>query len=287
MAEVTQNSALMGIGKIVMYVFVVIAIIFIIMYTYNQYKRYQYNNPMLVKDPKHATSELVIKGDTAPQSIEGKQFSYSYWMYINEWEAGRPKCVFYRGDADCKSAAPSVWLYPNQNNLMVRVNTEQNNPENATLYGDNTLGDGSGTNMNPNEWIKTNRSEQDKYMVYFSDKIVCDVSNIPLQRWVHVVVTLWDRSLDVYINGKLARSGVLSSPPVLNNGDIHINKDGGFNGYMSKMQYFNTTLNPHSVLKLYREGPMPGQWWWNKILDEMKFGFNFNADNTTQPTTNM
>ena len=46
---------------------------------------------------------------------------------------------------------------------------------------------------------------------------VCDVPNIAIQRWVQVGVVLQNRTLDVYINGKLARSGILQGIPKMNN----------------------------------------------------------------------
>ena len=37
----------------------------------------------------------------------------------------------------------------------------------------------------------------------------CTVDNIPLQRWVNIIVSLNGRTMDVYINGKLTRTCVL------------------------------------------------------------------------------
>ena len=82
----------------------------------------------------------------------------------------------------------------------------------------------------------------------------CDIIDLPLQRWNHVVVVLWNRSLDVYLNGKLARSCTLPSVPILNNGNLYINQDGGYKGDMSNLRYFNRAINAEQVYDIYKNG---------------------------------
>ncbi len=83
----------------------------------------------------------------------------------------------------------------------------------------------------------------------------CDVRNIPLQKWVHIVYVLNNRTVDLYIDGKLERSCVLRGVPVLNNLPVQVAYGGGFYGQIAKMQYFTRPINPNEVTEIYSEGP--------------------------------
>merc|ERR1712070_804360 len=47
---------------------------------------------------------------------------------------------------------------------------------------------------------------QDPQLIDYSTRAKCDIINIPLQRWVHLALVMHNKTLDVYLNGKLARS---------------------------------------------------------------------------------
>ena len=82
----------------------------------------------------------------------------------------------------------------------------------------------------------------------------CDLVNIPVQRWVHVAMVLVNKTLDVYLNGKLSRSCTLDDVPRLNKGDIYINLDGGFNGELSDLLYTNQAMSAKDIYSLYLSG---------------------------------
>jgi len=83
----------------------------------------------------------------------------------------------------------------------------------------------------------------------------CDINNIPLQKWVHIAYILNNRTVDIYIDGKLERSCVLRGVPILNNNSVSVANDGGFYGQIAKMQYFTRALIPSEVSEIYSEGP--------------------------------
>ena len=82
----------------------------------------------------------------------------------------------------------------------------------------------------------------------------CDIVDIPLQRWVHIGVVLWNRSLDVYLNGKLSRSCALKGIPNINDGNLYVTQNGGFKGDMATLRYFNRALNASEVYDIYKQG---------------------------------
>ena len=85
----------------------------------------------------------------------------------------------------------------------------------------------------------------------------CDVVQLPIQRWVHVAVTLWNRTADVYINGKLNRSCILENVPKINyKHNLYVLQNGGFNGKLAQLRYYNRALNATEVYSQYSKGPL-------------------------------
>jgi len=107
-----------------------------------------------------------------------------------------------------------------------------------------------------NSYSKLKSMNPDYYSEFELDSnLPCDIIDIPLQRWNHIAIVLWNRSLDVYLNGKLARSCTLRSIPQINNGPLWITQNGGFKGDMASLRYFNRAINPEEVYKLYKSSP--------------------------------
>ena len=61
--------------------------------------------------------------------------------------------------------------------------------------------------------------------------------------------------LDVYINGTVKKSKILDSIPKQNNGDLWVNLFGGFDGYLSKLRYYDEALQYEEIQQIIKEGP--------------------------------
>jgi hypothetical protein len=84
----------------------------------------------------------------------------------------------------------------------------------------------------------------------------CVVPNIPLQKWTNIIVTLNDKSLDTYLNGKLVKTCVLASPAAsLSSADVHLTPNGGFNGFTARFKYWGSAVNPQQAWNVYKQGP--------------------------------
>ena len=79
----------------------------------------------------------------------------------------------------------------------------------------------------------------------------CDIVNVPLQRWINLTVVLQNKTLDVYLNGDLKRSCILENIPKLNNGDVYVTHNGGFNGYIADMIYKNKASTADEINNSY------------------------------------
>ena len=129
----------------------------------------------------------------------------------------------------------------------------------------------SGTNCAPGIWLAPNKNNLIvKTRVLGKDKPqICDVANIPIQKWVHIAYVLDNRTVDVYVDCKLERSCILAGVPFLNNNKLHLfpknqssnseyNTDDnktGFLGQLSSLRYFSHALKPVDIARICNEGP--------------------------------
>jgi hypothetical protein len=107
----------------------------------------------------------------------------------------------------------------------------------------------------------------------------CNVPNVPIQKWVSCIVSIYGRSMDVYINGKLVRTCILENVAKLNKSDIKITPNGGFSGYTSSFQFIPDATNPEEAYNIYKKGN--GTNFLASILGKYKFRVEFLKDNQT------
>jgi hypothetical protein len=102
----------------------------------------------------------------------------------------------------------------------------------------------------------------------------CSVPNVPIQKWTNLLVTLNNKSLDAYVNGKLVKTCVLPDLPVVNpEAAVYLTPDGGFSGYTTRFQYWSTPISPQQAWNVYKRGP--GGNIFSSLLNQYKIQFNF------------
>ena len=92
---------------------------------------------------------------------------------------------------------------------------------------------------------------------------ICDVENIPLQRWVNINVAVHDNVIDIAMDGQLVKSCILSGAPYISTEEsLYVSPKigssgaaGGFNGYLSNLQYTNKSLPLNKIYQIYKNGP--------------------------------
>ena len=84
----------------------------------------------------------------------------------------------------------------------------------------------------------------------------CVVKMIPLQKWVHIVVSVYNQVVDIYIDGQLSSSCVLKKFPALNTTDVQVTPDGGFSGMISRVKFTNSAMTIQQAKTIYYEGPI-------------------------------
>ena len=183
--------------------------------------------------PLDGKVKTVIPASSVPitQSADnGLQF----WMYIKDWDHnfGKSKGVIVRKDStNATLSNPNITLHPTDNSLNVSV----------SIYGSGT----GAASSNPAGANSTSAS---------GDIYTCTVENVPLQTWFAVSVTVFQRNLDVYINGKLVKSCVLPGVPRPAAGDIVVGSNGGFSGSICNVHAYPTMLGPSDAASFFSAG---------------------------------
>lgn len=82
----------------------------------------------------------------------------------------------------------------------------------------------------------------------------CSVSNFPLQKWTNVIVSQYNSVIDIYIDGKLASSCVLDGFPLIDEEMAVLCPDGGFDGSISRLSVYNTSVTQDMAREIYNKG---------------------------------
>jgi hypothetical protein len=178
-------------------------------------------------------------------------FTYSMWFYVNDWNYrfGEEKVIFSRLNGDNK-AGPVISFDTMENNILVTLSTYPTAVTAAALSngGANAVGanaggaNAGGANVvnNANSTSQTNR-----YIV----------KNFQLQKWVNLIISVYGRTLDVYLDGKLVRTFVLPGIAKISpTSNANITPNGGFDGATSSFQYWANATNPQQAYNIYKNG---------------------------------
>jgi hypothetical protein len=179
--------------------------------------------------PVDGKTKTIIPAGEVPAGA-GLDYGIQYWMYISNWDYkfGQDKEILKRvSPNDANVVGPRIFLAPTENTLHVRVSLYPNDVRAASAAP------GSGTN---------------------GDSFTCSVENVPLQSWFAVSVTVFQRNLDIYINGRLVKSCVLPGIPKPALGDIILADNGGFAGSICNVNGYSTMLSPDDTKSFHAKG---------------------------------
>ena len=174
---------------------------------------------VIPQDPSSNGHITIHRSDNANNGIE---FTWSVWIYIEnlQYLEGQYKHIFYKGNSNLESNGLN---FPNNApGLYIAPNT------NALVVMMNT------------------------YNVINEETIIPD---IPLNKWVNVIIRCQNTTLDVYINGTITRSVQLTGVPKQNYGDVYVAMNGGFDGNISDLWYYSYALGTSEIQSIAKNGP--------------------------------
>ena len=228
--------------------------------------RYLISDPYTLSGVQDATVSSTIAASslaTNDSSVPTSSFAYSIWFYINNWNYryGESKVIFGRMGAKSgensghvdgingMDPCPAVVLGDIENNITVSLGCYPGVDQEPTTAGGKTV-------------IHT-----------------CSVANVPIQKWVNLVVSVYGRSMDLYIDGKLVRTCLLPGVAnVNNNSSVYITPLGGFEGWTAKFQYYPDSLNPQEVWNIYTKGYTS----WSSMFNSYQLQLSIVENGTTQ-----
>jgi hypothetical protein len=203
-------------------------------------------SPHLIDGMVDATQMIVFNQDPSSNgavtiyrsvnATDGIEFTWSSWLFINtlETNAGIYKHVFSKGNSDL---TPNGIIQPNNApGLYIAPNT------NALVVIMNT------------------------YDVINEEILIPD---IPLNKWVNIILRCQNTNLDVYVNGTIARSINLVGVPKQNYGDVYVAMNGGFDGYISNLWYYNYAIGTKEIQNIVSKGPNTTMIGGNGLSDKM------------------
>jgi hypothetical protein len=174
---------------------------------------------IITQNPNTTGSKTVYRSVNQGKGIE---FTWSVWINISQinYDKDEHSTIFYKGNNNTNDEGLN---YPNNS---------------------------------PGLYLKPLSNDLLLVMNTFS-KIneEIEISDIPLNKWVNIIIRCQNRTIDVYVNGTITRSLELGDVPKQNYGDVYVGTNGGFYGYISDLWYFDHALGPGQIMDIVKNGP--------------------------------
>jgi hypothetical protein len=181
------------------------------------------NVPLVIKQDPSLNGSIPIQRSN--NESDGIEFSWSIWLNITD--LGKTKQyqhIFHKGDNAIQTTGDR---------------TGMNFPNNA-----------------PGLYISPQTNELVVIMNTFTTiNEEVRIPNIPMNKWMHIVIRVENNKLDVYLNGSLAKRHILGNVVKQNYGNVNVALNGGFQGYISDLRYFDHSLSPGEINNIVYAGP--------------------------------
>jgi len=233
-----SNSAIMNFAFVIMVIIVFVIVLQMSITFLSSIFNNTKGNPYLIngmvqgknmieieQDPTNSDSVTLVR---SPNENDGVEFTYSTWIFIDdlEYNKGQFRHIFHKGD-------------------------------DTMNYDDDTIGAGlSYPNNAPGLYLAPYKNDLIVVVNTFQnviEKVV--IQNITLNKWINVIIRCENKTLDVYINGSIARRHILSGLPRQNYGNVFACMNGGFSGNLSSLRYFNYAIGTRQIENIIFWGP--------------------------------
>jgi hypothetical protein len=228
---------------------VIIVVVLIILYYFYYWVTTTSTTLSLLREGegKAFKPNIEIPQDKLKKTGGSNNFTYSIWIYIDNWNHlhGYEKVIFQRGKGPTPTPSPKVSLGAFENNLTISLD----------VYA-------------PSATTSTDESSM--------------LSNIPLQKWVNVLYSVYGRTLDTYLDGKLVKTKVLKGTVKIDDEQPIIlfpagdGSTGGFGGKITTFKYWPTASNPQEAWDIYTSGY--GSNIFGNLLDKYRLQVSFMSD---------
>lgn len=177
------------------------------------------------QDPKVSTATVNLS-ENQPTGIE---FTYSVWLNFNGIAGNTEERHIFNKGIDAKSEssnAPGLYV----------ISDVSNGTNKLKVYMDTFETVGNIAN-------------------YDEQRASVEINDIPMNKWVNVMIRMQNRLMDVYVNGVLTKHVDLQYVPKQNFGDVYVCQKGGFSGKLSNLRYYSKALNVFEINGIVAWGP--------------------------------
>ena len=206
--------------------------------------------------------DAAVSKSVALTSIDSSKSNYSFsvWTYINDWGVnyGKRKNILVISDGPSSFYYFALNFAQTTNDLQIYVRTQ------------------------------SSTSTTNSYTTDSGITATCGVTNFPLQTWVNISVSVYNRAIDVYIDGKLIKTCSMSdvAKPIPTGKSINIGGEitnssnlPGFSGYIASVLYNSDVFSPKEAWDIYARGYNNSAFDLN-VLKRYKLQMSFLKDNS-------
>jgi len=184
------------------------------------------NNPVSTNTQNIIGSYDALNGIT-PSNIRGAtqyeyQYAISFWIYIDANSPNTNASLTRYTSLLNYGGKPNVLYNASTNTLLITMNAKSTSDPDATSKEYDTNGN---------------------IIVYKADDVL-------LQKWNNVIINYSGGTVDIFYNGRLAKT-TLDVIPIMQKDTLTIGENKGINGQICNINYFNTSLDIGQVYYLY------------------------------------
>lgn len=200
-----------------------------------------------------AATMQTINYNSMASSGNSSNCTYSIWFYISDWDTNltNNKIVFAQSTGT------------NANGYVTAI-TEGDISQTLTQLAPTSSSTSSASSnissLGPVVYFTAMENDMQIYMPCSTTYSATTegayvVTNIPLQRWVNLLMSVYGRTLDIYLDGKLVQTQVLPGPLMVPaNSNVYITPCTGFGGWTSNFQFIPNATNPQGAWNIYQAG---------------------------------
>ena len=178
------------------------------------------------QDPNNKSSITILRSENEKDGIE---FTWSVWLYLNGFEdSSSYHHVFNKGNTSTSQPTPT-----------------------GNFPGTTTPNNAPGLYINPN---------YDGFRVIMNSfnnpyQEVIEVTDLPMAKWINIVIRVQDKNCDIYVNGRLVKRRIMTEVVKQNYDNVHVSLNGGFSGYLSNLTYYNRSVSVTEIQDIISVGP--------------------------------
>ena len=200
------------------------------------------------QDPSKENSILIERSNNENDGVE---FTWSLWVFIEDldYNKGKYRHIFHKGEANFDDSSPSQSELDMVGDIEYEPNIINSKDDFVMTSGLNFPNNSPGLYISPN----TNKLV---LLINTFENIMekVEIGDLPMQKWFSIIIRCKNKTVDVYINGTITRRHVLQSLPKQNYGNVYTGLNGGFDGYISNMRYYNEAIGTREIENILKRG---------------------------------